>query len=69
MHDGRLLTLEDTVEFFNLILSTKLDDAGKTRSGGVHAHPLAGRTTRSSCFDALSMNGDLSTVPTNSRSP
>jgi cytochrome c peroxidase len=24
MHDGRLLTLEDTVEFFNLILSTKL---------------------------------------------
>ena len=24
MHDGRLLTLEDTVEFFNLILRTKL---------------------------------------------
>jgi cytochrome c peroxidase len=24
-HDGRLLTLEDTVEFFNLILETKLD--------------------------------------------
>jgi cytochrome c peroxidase len=24
MHDGRLLTLEDTVEFFNLILETKL---------------------------------------------
>jgi cytochrome c peroxidase len=24
LHDGRLLTLEDTVEFFNLILSTKL---------------------------------------------
>jgi cytochrome c peroxidase len=24
MHDGRLLTLEDTVEFFNLILGTKL---------------------------------------------
>jgi cytochrome c peroxidase len=23
-HDGRLLTLEDTVEFFNLILETKL---------------------------------------------
>jgi cytochrome c peroxidase len=24
LHDGRLLTLEDTVEFFNLILDTKL---------------------------------------------
>jgi hypothetical protein len=24
LHDERLLTLEDTVEFFNLILSTKL---------------------------------------------
>jgi hypothetical protein len=24
MHDGRLLTLEDTVEFFNLIVGTKL---------------------------------------------
>ena len=24
MHDGRLLTLEDTVEFFNLILETQL---------------------------------------------
>jgi len=23
MHDGRLLTLEDTIEFFNLILGTK----------------------------------------------
>jgi hypothetical protein len=25
MHDERLLTLEDTVEFFNLILGTKLE--------------------------------------------
>jgi cytochrome c peroxidase len=29
LHDGRLLTLEDTVEFFNVILSTKLTDAEK----------------------------------------
>ena len=29
MHDGRLLTLEDTVEFFNLILETKLTDQEK----------------------------------------
>jgi cytochrome c peroxidase len=28
-HDGRLLTLEDTVEFFNLILETKLSDDEK----------------------------------------
>ena len=24
LHDGRLLTLEDTVEFFNLVLEVKL---------------------------------------------
>jgi hypothetical protein len=29
MHDERLLTLEDTVEFFNLILGTKLEASGK----------------------------------------
>jgi cytochrome c peroxidase len=29
LHDGRLLTLEDTVEFFNLILETKLTAAEK----------------------------------------
>jgi cytochrome c peroxidase len=29
LHDGRLLTLEDTVEFFNLILQTKLTAAEK----------------------------------------
>lgn len=30
LHDGRLLTLEDTVEFFNLILETKLSDKEKS---------------------------------------
>lgn len=30
LHDGRLLTLEDTVEFFNLVLETKLDQQEKT---------------------------------------
>ncbi len=29
LHDGRLLTLEDTVEFFNLVLSLKLDEQEK----------------------------------------
>lgn len=30
LHDGRLLTLEDTVEFFNLVLETNLSAAEKT---------------------------------------
>ena len=29
LHDGRLLTLEDTVEFFNLILETRLSTEEK----------------------------------------
>src|SRR5690349_23534180 len=29
MHDGRCLTLEDTVEFFNLVLQTKLTNPEK----------------------------------------
>jgi hypothetical protein len=29
LHDERLLTLEDTVEFFNLILGTKLEPQEK----------------------------------------
>ena len=29
LHDGRLLTLEDTVEFFNLVLGTKLNEQEK----------------------------------------
>lgn len=29
LHDGRLLTLDDTIEFFNLVLGTKLTDAEK----------------------------------------
>ena len=29
LHDGRLLTLEDTVEFFNLILELKLSEQEK----------------------------------------
>src|SRR4029453_18386346 len=30
LHDGRLLTLEDTVEFFNLILETRLTSGEKS---------------------------------------
>jgi cytochrome c peroxidase len=29
LHDGRLLTLDDTVEFFNLILQTRLTEQEK----------------------------------------
>jgi cytochrome c peroxidase len=30
LHDGRCLTLEDTVEFFNLVLGTKLTKEEKS---------------------------------------
>ena len=30
LHDGRLLTVEDTVEFFNLVLSLQLSDQEKS---------------------------------------
>ena len=30
MHDGRCLTLEDTVEFFNLVMGLKLNQQEKT---------------------------------------
>ena len=30
MHDGRCLTLEDTVEFFNIVLNLKLTGEEKT---------------------------------------
>jgi hypothetical protein len=29
LHDGRLLTLEDTVEFFNLVLELRLEEQEK----------------------------------------
>jgi len=29
LHDGRLLTLDDTVEYFNLVLGTKLNEQEK----------------------------------------
>lgn len=33
LHDGRLLRLEDTVEFFNLVLAVKLTPQEKTDLG------------------------------------
>jgi cytochrome c peroxidase len=30
LHDGRLLTLEDAVEFFNIVLQAKLDKRERT---------------------------------------
>ena len=39
-HDGRLLTLEDTVEFFNLVLELKLSGRRKVRPRGLHAAAL-----------------------------
>ena len=42
LHDGRCLTLEDTVEFFNLVLELKLTERGEGGPGRVHA-PTSGR--------------------------
>ena len=41
LHDDRLLTLEDTVEFFNLVLGTKLTQPGEGGPGRVPALPVA----------------------------
>jgi hypothetical protein len=40
LHDGRLLTLEDTVEYFNLIFELKLNQQEKTGHRGVHEGAL-----------------------------
>ena len=37
LHDGRCLTLEDTVEFFNLVLRAEADQAGEGRPGRLPA--------------------------------
>ena len=42
LHDGRLLTLDDTVEFFNLVPASKLTDAGEEGPGRVHAAAVTG---------------------------
>jgi len=41
--DGRLLTLDDTVEFFNLILGVKLTAEEEEGPGGVHARAVGAR--------------------------
>ena len=45
LHDDRLLTLEDTVEFFNLVLGRSLSAAGKEGPGGVPARPVGSRSS------------------------
>ena len=41
LHDGRLMTLDDTVEFFNLVLGLKLTDAGERRARRLHARAVS----------------------------
>ena len=41
LHDDRLLTLDDTVEFFNLVLGLKLRGAGEEGHRRVHAGAVA----------------------------
>jgi len=38
MHDGRLLALEDTIEFFNLVLGTKLTEEENAAGRASSAH-------------------------------
>ena len=45
LHDGRCLTLEDTVEFFNLVLQTEAEQPGEEGPGRVHAAALVPRLT------------------------
>ena len=40
LHDGRCLTLEDTVEFFNLVLELNLTQGGEGRPGRVPQVPV-----------------------------
>ena len=40
LHDGRLMTLADTVEFFNLVLGTKLTPGGEGCARRLHACAL-----------------------------
>mgnify|MGYP003694255291 CR=1 FL=1 len=47
LHDGRLLTLDDTVEFFNLVLGTQLTDRGEEGPRRVpHGALTPARTTQ-----------------------
>ena len=56
LHDGRLLTLDDTVEFFNLVLGTKLTAAGEAGPGAVHA-------------GSVTVIDDTSWLPTKAKQP
>jgi cytochrome c peroxidase len=46
LHDGRLLTLADTVEFFNLILGTQLTAGREAGPRGVPTRAIAAQTQR-----------------------
>ena len=47
LHDGRLLTLDDTVEFFNLVLAVEADGGGEEGPGRVPEDALTNETGRS----------------------
>ncbi len=58
LHDGRLLTLEDTIEFFNLILGTRLSESEKKRPAGLPLRPLRAR-----CRQKLPASSGTARVP------
>jgi cytochrome c peroxidase len=53
LHDGRLLTLADTVEFFNLVLGTKLDASKNWPSYGVSDSIAVKESETSRCAASL----------------
>jgi cytochrome c peroxidase len=57
LHDGRLMTLDDSVEFFNVVLSTKLTKQEKSAIVAfmrcLRAYLLPVTRLRSSIFAAL----------------
>jgi hypothetical protein len=50
LHDGRLLTLDDTVEFFNLILRARALLAGEARPGQYSLAPITSPPERVASF-------------------
>ena len=78
LHDQRLLTLDDTVEFFNLVLGDETDRRGEAGSGGVPACALTSLETEGEseltargslrasgprCFNQSGKIGDVKWIP------
>ena len=59
LHDGRLLTLADTVEFFNLVLGLKLTQAREGCAGRLYVGAVMRRNPSRRRPDAAAIDGGL----------